>query len=182
MKQILADKMAKFTSYNTILNIICLIILAISVTVHGQHHQDTCPGFNSNHTVGRDYVVVSYTVWVGTDVTSEYSILVIIHQNSSLYRVMEFASVLDPLQYQFTANCTAYGHYITSIGGYAENLAAHESWLIYKTPTPPFVFNPPSKEELTPTGVDTTYVDNGEHYLFWLRNTDFLIPTTTDGQ
>jgi hypothetical protein len=43
-----------------------------------------------------DTVIVTYTIWVGTDVTENFTISVIAEKNSSFYHVMQTAAEQDP--------------------------------------------------------------------------------------
>ncbi|PSN53760.1 hypothetical protein C0J52_06242 [Blattella germanica] len=125
-------------------------------------------------------VNVAYFIWVGSEVQYGTGMRIEVANNSTFYHVMQKAEELYPDRYSFEAECTEWGHYITSIGGHHEDKEARNHWLIYKTAGIPETHDPPTADELTPFGVDKTYVSDNDYYLFWLRNTDFLIPPTTN--
>ncbi|XP_049793659.1 uncharacterized protein CG3556-like [Schistocerca nitens] len=115
------------------------------------------------------HVTITYSIWVGTNVSEKYTLLLHPVRNTSFYDVMILAASIDE-HYQFEATEWPYGHYITMLAGYREDPANYLFWLIYQTPQVPDPASPPGNELLTPVGVDSLYVDEGDNYLFWLRN------------
>ncbi|PSN52915.1 Uncharacterized protein C0J52_02988 [Blattella germanica] len=128
---------------------------------------------NANETVetttrDSDFVIVTYTLWVGTNVTENYTISVTVEKNSKFYHVMQIAAEQDS-HYAFEAIDWPNGHYVHTIAGYKEEPSRYRYWLLYEVPVLPEPSNPPGNNLITPVGVDSLIVEDGDHYLFWYK-------------
>ncbi|KDR09560.1 uncharacterized protein CG3556 [Zootermopsis nevadensis] len=117
---------------------------------------------------GEEFVTVTYTLWVGTNVTENFTITVMAEKNSSFYRVMQIAAEQDA-HYLFEATEWPNGHYVHTIAGYKEEPSCYHYWLLYQVPTLPEPASPPGNNLVTPVGVDGLVVEDGDHYLFWYK-------------
>jgi gastric intrinsic factor len=115
-----------------------------------------------------DSVIVTYTLWVGTNVTENFTITVMARRNSSFYHVMQIAAEQDS-RYVFDATEWPNGHYVHTIAGYKEEPSRYHYWLLYQMPDLPEPANPPGNNLITPVGVDGLTVEDGQHYLFWYK-------------
>ncbi|XP_049767200.1 uncharacterized protein CG3556-like [Schistocerca cancellata] len=123
---------------------------------------------NRNSSQQPDEVTVTYSLWVGTEVSENYSLTLRPARNSSFYNVMMLAAQQDE-HYQFEATEWPNGHYVHTLAGRKEESASYLFWLLYQTPTLPNPADPPSNQLITPVGVDGLFVDEGDHYLFWYK-------------
>ncbi|XP_067015294.1 uncharacterized protein CG3556 [Anabrus simplex] len=119
-------------------------------------------------TVKQDLVSVTYTIWVHTNISEQYTLGVRAERNTTFYNVMLLAAQQDP-HYQFEATEWPNGHYVHTLAGYKEEPTAYYFWLLYQTPELPEPSNPPGNQLITPVGVDGLLVDEGNHYLFWYK-------------
>ncbi|GJQ83466.1 hypothetical protein Trydic_g8591 [Trypoxylus dichotomus] len=118
---------------------------------------------------GNKDVWITYTLWIGTEVSKEYNLNLKIALNTSFYDVMKTASQLNP-DYSFKADdYPTMGHFITEIAGVANNKGDSTYWMIYILPAKPRKDIPPTDNELSPVGVDGINVQKDAHYLFWYR-------------
>ncbi|XP_033607650.1 uncharacterized protein CG3556 isoform X2 [Cryptotermes secundus] len=113
-------------------------------------------------------VIVTYTLWVGTNVTENFTINVIAEKNSSFYHVMQIAAEQDS-RYLFEATEWPNGHYVHTIAGHKEEPSHYHYWLLYQVPSLPDPASPPGNNLITPVGVDGLIVEDGDHYLFWYK-------------
>jgi hypothetical protein len=61
---------------------------------------------------------VPYTLWIGTDVTSQSNIVVPAIQNTVFYDVMKFAEILDPNNFRYVSRVSS----LTELGEYQVDL------------------------------------------------------------
>ncbi|XP_075218029.1 uncharacterized protein CG3556 [Lycorma delicatula] len=113
-------------------------------------------------------VTVSYTLWVGSNVTENYTISITTPHNSTFYNVMQLAAEKDT-HYVFSATEWPNGHYVHTLAGFKEQPMSYHYWLLYRLPSLPDPSNPPVNQLVAPTGVDDLIVEDGEHYLFWYK-------------
>lgn len=113
-------------------------------------------------------VTVSYTLWVGTNVTENYTVLVTAPRNSTFYSVMQLAAELDT-HFAFQASEWPNGHYVHTLAGHREEPQGYHYWLLYRLPDVPDPLAPPANQLVAPVGVDGLLVDDGDHYLFWYK-------------
>ena len=78
----------------------------------------------------------------------------------------------NEMKYKFSALNTTFGHYVTAIGGYAEEPSRDIYWMIYKFPAgqSPDPQNPPPDSYLSELGVDAIQVSDADVYLFWRKH------------
>uniref|UniRef100_A0A8D9EFP7 Uncharacterized protein CG3556 n=1 Tax=Cacopsylla melanoneura TaxID=428564 RepID=A0A8D9EFP7_9HEMI len=113
-------------------------------------------------------VLVSYSLWVGTNVTAQHSINISTDANSTFYHVMQAAAETDR-NFKFQATEWPNGHYVHTLAGFKEEPNSYHYWLLYRLPSVPDPQHPPGNQHVAPTGVDDLLVENGEHYLFWYK-------------
>ncbi|RZF38786.1 hypothetical protein LSTR_LSTR008156 [Laodelphax striatellus] len=111
---------------------------------------------------------VSYTLWVGSNVTENHTISITMPHNSTFYNVMQMAAEKDN-HYVFSATEWPNGHYVHTLAGFKEQPMKYRYWLLYRLPSLPDPSNPPGNQLVAPTGVDDLIVEDGEHYLFWYK-------------
>lgn len=115
-----------------------------------------------------DKVLVSYTLWVGSNVTDQHSINISTDSNATFYHVMQVAADNDE-NFKFQATEWPNGHYVHTLAGFKEEPNSYHYWLLYRLTQVPDPKNPPGNQLVAPTGVDDLLVENGEHYLFWYK-------------
>lgn len=115
-----------------------------------------------------DKVLVSYTLWVGSNVTDQHSLNISTDPNSTFYHVMQAAADNDD-SFKFQATEWPNGHYVHTLAGFKEEPNSYHYWLLYRLNEVPDPKNPPGNQLVAPTGVDDLLVENGEHYLFWYK-------------
>lgn len=113
-------------------------------------------------------VTVSYSLWIGSNITEKRSINITADHNVTFYEIMQRASDLDSA-FTFSATEWPNGHYVHTLSGLKEEPMSYHFWLLYKLRSCPDPQNPPSNQLVAPTGVDDLIVQNGEHYLFWYK-------------
>nr|CAD7402218.1 unnamed protein product [Timema cristinae] len=94
-------------------------------------------------------VTVTYTLWVGTNITENYSITVSPEHNATFYNVMQIAAEQDS-HYQFSATEWPNGHYVHTIAGYKEEPTYYHYWLLYRLAKLPDPAYPPGNNLITP--------------------------------
>jgi len=117
---------------------------------------------------GGTNVTVSYSLWIGSNITEKRSINITADCNVTFYEIMQRASDLDSA-FIFSATEWPNGHYVHTLSGLKEEPMSYHFWLLYKLKSCPDPQNPPSNQLVAPTGVDDLIVQNGEHYLFWYK-------------
>lgn len=113
-------------------------------------------------------VTITYTLWVGTNVTENSTISLIAPRNTSFYNVMQMAMEQDS-HYTFEATEWPNGHYVHTIAGFKEEPAGYHYWLLYRLPELPDPSAPPANQLVAPVGVDALLIEEGDHYLFWYK-------------
>lgn len=117
---------------------------------------------------GTKNVTVSYSLWIGSNITEKRSVNITANRNVTFYEIMQRASELDSA-FTFSATEWPNGHYVHTLSGLKEEPMSYHFWLLYKLKSWPDPQNPPSNQLVAPTGVDDLIVQNGEHYLFWYK-------------
>ncbi|XP_069696854.1 uncharacterized protein CG3556-like isoform X1 [Periplaneta americana] len=102
---------------------------------------------------GDDLATVTYTLWVGTNVTENFTISVTAEKNSTFYHIMQIAAEQDS-HYVFEATEWPNGHYVHTIAGYKEEPSCYHYWLLYQVPTLPEPASPPGNNFVTPAVTD----------------------------
>ncbi|XP_073831331.1 uncharacterized protein CG3556-like [Musca autumnalis] len=110
----------------------------------------------------------SYSVWIGSHTSEEFSILLSSPKNTSFCDAMNQAAQIDS-RFDFKYKNTSWGHYITEIDGKEESVKNNIFWMLYDLPQFPNKNKKPGNEYLSPVGVDGLIVENDKHYLFWLK-------------
>lgn len=113
-------------------------------------------------------VTVTYTLWVGTNITENATISVTAPRNTSFYNIMQLAMELDP-HFAFEASEWPNGHYVHTLAGYKEEPMGYHYWLLYRLPELPDPLTPPANQLVAPMGVDDLLIEEGDHYLFWYK-------------
>lgn len=111
---------------------------------------------------------VTYTLWVGSNVTENHTISITTANNSTFYNVMQIAAEKDK-HYAFSATEWPNGHYVHTLAGFKEQPMSYHYWLLYRLPSLPDPSNPPGNQLVAPTGVDDLIIQDNEHYLFWYK-------------
>ncbi|XP_026333134.1 uncharacterized protein CG3556 isoform X3 [Hyposmocoma kahamanoa] len=124
-------------------------------------------GHTSNDSDARN-VSFTYTLWLGTNVTENYTLYMVAPRNVSFYHVMQMAADQDP-KFKFEASEWPNGHYVHTLAGHKEEPMGYHYWLLYRLPEIPDPVSPPGNQLVAPVGVDDLLVEDGEHYLFWYK-------------
>ncbi|KAL0266993.1 UNVERIFIED_CONTAM: hypothetical protein PYX00_009383 [Menopon gallinae] len=118
--------------------------------------------------LAENVATVSYTLWVGSNISEIYNINVTTESNNSFYNVMQQAAAKDD-HFSFSSTEWPNGHYVHTLAGYKEEPMSYHYWLLYKLPVSPDVTAPPPNQFVAPVGVDELLVEDGDHYLFWYK-------------
>ncbi|XP_055620873.1 uncharacterized protein CG3556 isoform X2 [Toxorhynchites rutilus septentrionalis] len=113
-------------------------------------------------------VTYTYTLWVGTNETEEYSLDLTSPKNTTFFRAMKQAAEIDS-RFSFEAREWPNGHYVHTLAGMKEEPKSYHYWLLYRLPEKPDTKNPPGNQLIAPLGVDELLVEDGEHYLYWYK-------------
>ncbi|KAL0818097.1 hypothetical protein ABMA28_008627 [Loxostege sticticalis] len=124
-------------------------------------------GQTSNDSDARN-VSFTYTLWLGTNVTENFTLHMVAPRNISFYHVMQMAADQNP-KFKFEASEWPNGHYVHTLAGHKEEPMGYHYWLLYRLPEIPDPASPPGNQLVAPVGVDDLLVEDGEHYLFWYK-------------
>ncbi|XP_026755062.1 uncharacterized protein CG3556 [Galleria mellonella] len=124
-------------------------------------------GQASNESDARN-VSFTYTLWLGTNVTDNFTLQMVAPRNVSFYHVMQMAADQNP-KFKFEASEWPNGHYVHTLAGHKEEPMGYHYWLLYRLPEIPDPASPPGNQLVAPVGVDDLLVEDGEHYLFWYK-------------
>ncbi|XP_028177678.1 uncharacterized protein CG3556 [Ostrinia furnacalis] len=124
-------------------------------------------GQSSNDSDARN-VSFTYTLWLGTNVTENFTLHMVAPRNISFYHVMQMAADQNP-KFKFEASEWPNGHYVHTLAGHKEEPMGYHYWLLYRLPEIPDPASPPGNQLVAPVGVDDLLVEDGEHYLFWYK-------------
>ncbi|KAL4711803.1 hypothetical protein ACJJTC_005972, partial [Scirpophaga incertulas] len=124
-------------------------------------------GQTSNDSDARN-VTFTYTLWLGTNVTENFTLHMVAPRNISFYHVMQMAAEQNP-KFKFEASEWPNGHYVHTLAGHREEPMGYHYWLLYRLPETPDPASPPGNQLVAPVGVDDLLVEDGEHYLFWYK-------------
>ncbi|XP_060533021.1 uncharacterized protein CG3556 isoform X2 [Cylas formicarius] len=113
-------------------------------------------------------VTVTYTLWVGSNVTENCTTTITAPRNTSFYTIMQMAMDMDP-HFAFEASEWPNGHYVHTLAGYKEEPMGYHYWLLYRLPELPDPSAPPANQLVAPVGVDDLLIEEGDHYLFWYK-------------
>ncbi|CAH2008136.1 unnamed protein product [Acanthoscelides obtectus] len=113
-------------------------------------------------------VTVTYTLWVGSNITENSTISITAPRNTSFYNIMQMAMEMDP-RFVFEASEWPNGHYVHTLAGYKEEPMGYHYWLLYRLPEIPDPMSPPANQLVAPVGVDDLLIEEGDHYLFWYK-------------
>lgn len=113
-------------------------------------------------------VTVSYTLWVGTNITENYTVIITAPRNISFFNVMQMAADMDS-HFVFQASEWPNGHYVHTLAGHKEEPMGYHYWLLYRLPELPDPLSPPANQLVAPVGVDGLVIEDGDHYLFWYK-------------
>lgn len=108
------------------------------------------PSHNTNDSEARN-VTLTYTLWVGTNVTENYTLTVTVPRNLTFYNVMQIAGEMDN-HFTFAASEWPNGHYVHTLAGYKEEPMGYHYWLLYRLPSMPDPSNPPANQLVAPGG------------------------------
>ncbi|XKL64168.1 hypothetical protein PGB90_004254 [Kerria lacca] len=118
--------------------------------------------------IGRTNITVTYSLWVGSNISEKYSINITVVNNETLYDIMQRAAETDP-KYAFSATEWPNGHYVHTLYGYKEEPSSYHYWVLYRLQEFPDPKNPPGNQMVASRGVDDLIIKDGEHYLFWYK-------------
>ncbi|RVE47343.1 hypothetical protein evm_008024 [Chilo suppressalis] len=124
-------------------------------------------GQTANDSEARN-VSFTYTLWLGTNVTENFTLHMVAPRNISFYHVMQMAAEQNP-KFKFEASEWPNGHYVHTLAGHKEEPMGYHYWLLYRLPETPDPAAPPGNQLVAPVGVDDLLVEDGEHYLFWYK-------------
>lgn len=96
-------------------------------------------------------VTITYTLWVGTNITENYTLAITAPRNSSFYNIMQMAMEADP-KFSFEASEWPNGHYVHTLAGYKEEPMGYHYWLLYRLPEVPDPLAPPANHMVAPVG------------------------------
>lgn len=110
----------------------------------------------------------TFWLWVGPSVNKTFSQKLTVPQNTSMFDAMKLAAERDS-NFEFSATVWPNGHYIHTIGGVHEQKVGYMFWLLYRLKAEPMVESKPLNTQLSATGVDEVFPEEGEHILFWYK-------------
>ncbi|CAB3369978.1 Hypothetical predicted protein [Cloeon dipterum] len=117
-------------------------------------------------------IAITYTLWAqrGGDAAGDMNAEVELRvpNNSTFFHAMQLAAHSDP-RFTFESSVWPNGHYIHTLGGLEEDPSEYRYWLLYLLSERADPSLPPSKDKLTPKGVDEMFVKDGDHFLFWYK-------------
>ncbi|XP_050314307.1 uncharacterized protein CG3556 isoform X2 [Anthonomus grandis grandis] len=113
-------------------------------------------------------VTITYTLWIGSNVTENCTISITAPRNTSFYTIMQMAMDMDS-HFSFEASEWPNGHYVHTLAGYKEEPMGYNYWLLYRLPELPDPTAPPANQLVAPVGVDDLLIEEGDHYLFWYK-------------
>ncbi|KAF7266482.1 uncharacterized protein CG3556 isoform X1 [Rhynchophorus ferrugineus] len=113
-------------------------------------------------------VTVTYTLWIGSNITENCTISITAPRNTSFYTIMQMAMDMDS-HFAFEASEWPNGHYVHTLAGYKEEPMGYNYWLLYRLPELPDPSAPPANQLVAPVGVDDLLIEEGDHYLFWYK-------------
>ncbi|KAJ8956346.1 hypothetical protein NQ318_015084, partial [Aromia moschata] len=96
-------------------------------------------------------VTITYTLWVGSNITENVTISVTAPRNTSFYNIMQMAMEMDP-RFSFEASEWPNGHYVHTLAGYKEEPMGYHYWLLYRLPEIPDPLAPPANQLVAPVG------------------------------
>lgn len=113
-------------------------------------------------------ITITYTLWIGSNITENFTISITAPRNTSFYSIMQMAMEMDS-HFAFEASEWPNGHYVHSLAGYKEEPMGYNYWLLYRLPELPDPSVPPANQLVAPVGVDDLLIEEGDHYLFWYK-------------
>lgn len=119
-------------------------------------------------TADDNMATVSYSLWIGSNISETHTINITTETNNTFYNVMQLAAQEDD-HFSFSSTEWPNGHYVHTLAGYKEEPMSYHYWLLYKLPELPKVTSPPQNRFVAPVGVDELLIEDGDHYLFWYK-------------
>uniref|UniRef100_A0A182JZ21 Uncharacterized protein n=1 Tax=Anopheles christyi TaxID=43041 RepID=A0A182JZ21_9DIPT len=96
-------------------------------------------------------VSYTYTLWVGTNETEEYSLDLTSPKNTTFFRAMKQAAEIDARYYFRLKHANGpTGHYVHTLAGMKEEPKSYHFWLLYRLPERPDTKNPPGNQLIAP--------------------------------
>lgn len=96
-------------------------------------------------------VTITYTLWIGPNITENMTITIVAPRNTSFYNIMQMAMEIDP-KFTFEASEWPNGHYVHTLAGYKEEPMGYYYWLLYRLPEIPDPSAPPANQLVAPVG------------------------------
>lgn len=96
-------------------------------------------------------VTITYSLWVGTNITENCTLKITAPRNTSFYNIMQTAMEMDS-HFAFEASEWPNGHYVHTLAGYKEEPMGYHYWLLYRLPEMPNPRSPPANQLVAPVG------------------------------
>lgn len=107
-------------------------------------------------------VSVKYSLWIGNNITDNYTAIITVPANTSFYEIMKKAAEENE-KFEFSASLWPNGHYVHTLAGLKEDRVENQYWLLCLTN------NGPENPVFVDTGVDDFYPKDGESISFWYK-------------
>lgn len=115
--------------------------------------EETVPrSFSKNNVPVQQMINVSYTLWVGSDISKIYNLTLTAPKNETFYEVMLLAARRSA-NFEFSAYDWPNGHYVHTLAGYKEEPMSYHYWLLFRLPSPPETSSPPGNQFVAPGGL-----------------------------
>lgn len=112
-----------------------------SSTINGDGVEETVPRM----------INVSYTLWVGSDISKIYNLTLTVPKTAAFYEVMQLAARRSA-DFEFSSYDWPNGHYVHTLAGYKEEPMSYHYWLLFRLPSPPEPSSPPGNQFVAPGG------------------------------
>lgn len=107
-------------------------------------------------------ITVKYSLWIGNNITENYTVSVTVPANTSFYEIMKRAAEQNE-KFEFLAALWPNGHYVHTLAGLKEDRVENQYWLLCLNN------NGPENPVFVDTGVDDFYPQDGETVSFWYK-------------
>lgn len=107
-----------------------------------------------------------YSIWIGDEITEKHSINITeFNPETKFYDVMVLAARKSNT-FKFEYKNFSFGKYVTKINGKSEIPSKNIFWMLYIVPDMKTL---PTNQHLSDLGVSDLTIQNGNHYIFWLK-------------
>lgn len=107
-------------------------------------------------------ITVKYSLWIGNNITENYTLSLTVPANTSFFEIMKRAAEGNE-KFEFSASLWPNGHYVHTLAGLKEDRVENQYWLLCLNN------NGPENPVFVDTGVDDFYPQDGETISFWFK-------------